>query len=102
METNAMIAVLKPYSISMIGCISPVKVAQDDDAHHKDSKKLNKIINNIFRRYRREKLLGSLDNRDFMGFLACTSSEFFGQNKGFSKRDSCANKLLHIIHTNGV
>jgi hypothetical protein len=32
----------------------------------------------------------------------CTSSVFFGQNKGFSKRDSNANKLLHIIHTHGI
>jgi hypothetical protein len=34
--------------------------------------------------------------------LGCTYSEFFGQNKGLSKRDSVANKLLHIIHTHGI
>jgi hypothetical protein len=36
----------------------------------KNKKEINKITNNVFRRYRVEKLLGSLDNRDFMGFLA--------------------------------
>ena len=32
----------------------------------------------------------------------CTAPELIGQNKGLSKRDSVANKRLHIIHMHGV